>query len=99
MGNKTWTDQPDDVLEAETMLGSFKIVMSKVEASNATVEIRRKATAYPNRPYDYLVSFGTLFGSQTLQCKSAEQVLAVLCCQGTDRSLPLGVALLDNHKE
>ena len=98
MGNKTWTDQPDEVLEAETVLGSFTVVTTQPDGANATVEVRRKSTGYPNRPYDYYVSFGGLFGSQTIVCKTAEQVLACLCNVGPDRTLPNGVRILPNKE-
>lgn len=84
---KKWTDQPDSVLDAKPILETF---MNK-----RVVEVRKNRFGNP-----YLVTAGTLFGSQTLEVWDADDVLYLLDviskAKGDAISLPKGARVLVN---
>ena len=85
---KRWSDQPDEVLQGQVVLNTLY--------KDRAVEVR----SCPDGTY--YVTTGNLFGSQTVACRTVEQLLAVLQLAsdakgGKPVSVPSGVRLLDGR--
>jgi hypothetical protein len=74
-----WTDQPAEIADA-TLFGSFSIETHN--SKSAAVELHTKLSGLVDPPMWWYVTVGSLFGSQTLRCKRAGDVLEVLCFLG-----------------
>jgi hypothetical protein len=81
--SKTWTNQPDDVLDA-TNLGEFSL------GKGAVAEVRKSPDG------TYLLTTGGLFGSQTMRCDNADVVFKVLSLIDPNKTtaLPDGATLV-----
>lgn len=87
--DKKWHDQPDCVLEADDVCS--------VSVGELIVEVRKE------RSGTYLVTTGTLFGSQTIRCENVDAVFAVIQIANDGKrkggvDVPEGCELLDNPK-
>jgi len=69
---KTWEDQPDIVANAKRLCGfplrdGWSAEVRKIDAANSSTD-----------KDVYFVTFGTLFGSQTIRCATSDDVFLVL---------------------
>lgn len=92
----SWDDQPDEV-RAARVLASFYM------ADKGIVEIRAEEAAQGRRDRTFFLSFGGIFGSQTLRCEGAEAVFKVIdmISKALDQDrgkvpAPAGATLMEN---
>lgn len=86
IADKTWSDQPDDVIGLR--------VMASVLVNHRRFEVRRA----PNG--EYYITTGNLFGSQTVRCEHADAAWAVLheASKSTNlHTIPPGVTIMRGH--
>ena len=83
----TWTDQPE-ACEAASIIASFAL-------DAAVVEVRG-----PELNGGYLVTLGTLFGSQTVRCHDAHTALVLIGkVRKTTTKIGDGMTLLPNKEK
>lgn len=87
---KTWTDQPDEVLQADIVAHSIAV------GKTHHAEIRKRSD-----DGRYYLTIGTLFGSQTIVADNADVAWVVLNemtrdlkYRGENRKIPAGARLL-----
>lgn len=84
---KTWTDQPDVVADL--------VVMGTIKIEDRHCEIRRV-----HGSSETYLTFGTLFGSQTVYCPTERVALEVMCqVAKKDHTLRNGARLVENCDE
>ena len=84
---KTWSDQPDVVTSMRPLARTFTVSTSE---GPKIVEVRESALGR-------FVSFGNLFGSETIRCPDDKSVYALLAELGKDKpKLPVGCEVVRN---
>lgn len=90
---KSWTDQPDELTECP-ILCSFSL---ERKGDHHSVEVRHAGNSLVTTQPGFYLTFGNLFGSQTVYAPDGIAAFTVIRLAGISNKLPDGCKVMNKH--